>query len=347
MATIYLIRHGQASFGAEDYDKLSELGQRQAGVVGEYLRDHGIELDAAYSGDLLRQRETAQLALASQPGDVPHTIDPRFNELDNDEQIRHLMPEVVTRRPEIKALVDKGLSDSKDYQKVIDAVFNFWVSPECDEPAIQSWAGFSAAYGYGDAVNRTMREAIERDFHYQPRPDAIGYDDGAVWELGGGISVRAIHGPGHTAGHCVLLVEPEGVAFIGDIDLSGFGPYYGDHTSDLAAFRRTLAALPAIPARTWVTSHHRGVYSDREHFLVDLEAFRSKIDQREARLLELLRERPRSLGELVSTGLLYPPDADIPWARAAEQRTIDQHLRELAADGRVVRYEGDRFRVAP
>ena len=39
------------------------------------------------------------------------------------------------------------------------------------------------------------------------------------------------HMPGHTAGHTVLLVEPEGVAFIGDIDLTGFGPYYGDACS--------------------------------------------------------------------------------------------------------------------
>ncbi|MGB1140635.1 MAG: histidine phosphatase family protein [Halioglobus sp.] len=156
MATIYLVRHGQASFGAENYDELSELGRRQATVVGEYFRDCGIHLDAAYSGDLSRQRETAELALASQPSDVPHMIDPRFNELDNDEQIRHLMPEVLARRPDIKALVDKGLSDSKAYQKVIDAVFNFWVSPECDEPAIQSWADYSG--GVRDALENVMRE---------------------------------------------------------------------------------------------------------------------------------------------------------------------------------------------
>ncbi len=66
MTTIYLIRHGQASFGADDYDKLSDLGRRQAEITGHYLRDHGIHIDAAYSGTLLRQRETAQLALASQ-----------------------------------------------------------------------------------------------------------------------------------------------------------------------------------------------------------------------------------------------------------------------------------------
>ena len=129
MATIYLIRHGQASFGADDYDKLSDLGRRQAEVTGHYLRDHDIHIDAAYSGTLLRQRETAQLALASQPGEVPHHIDARFNEV---------------------------LRSSKDYQKVIDAVFNYWVSPECDEPEIQSWADYSG--DVRSALTDVMRE---------------------------------------------------------------------------------------------------------------------------------------------------------------------------------------------
>ena len=62
----------------------SPLGERQATLLGHYLRDSGIVLDAAFSGDLLRQRQTAQLAIASQPGTVEHHIEPRFNEIRND-----------------------------------------------------------------------------------------------------------------------------------------------------------------------------------------------------------------------------------------------------------------------
>ena len=156
MATIYLIRHGQASFGADVYDKLSDLGRRQAEVTGHYLRDHDIHIDAAYSGTLLRQRETAQLALASQPGEVPHHIDARFNEVNNDEHLEYLIPRVVETQPHVKALMDKGLRSSKDYQKVIDAVFNYWVSPECDEPEIQSWADYSG--DVRSALTDVMRE---------------------------------------------------------------------------------------------------------------------------------------------------------------------------------------------
>ena len=145
MATIYLFRHGQASFGADDYDKLSPLGERQATLLGEYLRDSGIVLDAAFIGDLLRQRQTAQLALASQPGTVNHHIEPRFNEINNDEQLKYLLPELVKTNLHLRELIDRGLSSSKDYQKVIDAVFNHWVSPQCNEPGIQSWADYSGA----------------------------------------------------------------------------------------------------------------------------------------------------------------------------------------------------------
>jgi broad specificity phosphatase PhoE len=112
-------------------------------VVGEYLRNCNITFDAVYSGDLLRQRETARLAIASQPEEVTHHIDLRFNEIQNDEQLKYLLPEVVKSNPAIEALVERGLSSSKDYQKVIDAVFNYWVSPRCNDSRIQSWADYS------------------------------------------------------------------------------------------------------------------------------------------------------------------------------------------------------------
>lgn len=206
---------------------------------------------------------------------------------------------------------------------------------EADLAAARSWEGLSRHYGYAQAVVDAMRPQIERAFHYVPRPDAIGYADGAVWELGGGVRVRAQHLPGHTAGHCALLVEPDGIAFIGDIDLSGFGPYYGDAASSLSDFRRSLRRLPELPARVWITSHHKGVVTDRAAFLDLLAAFAGRLDEREARLLQMLEAGPRTLAELARQRLLYPPHAADVWTDSAEARTIEQHLAELLAAGRV------------
>jgi broad specificity phosphatase PhoE len=58
MGTLYLVRHGQASFGADDYDNLSELGVKQSVRLGEYWRGKGIKFDAVLTGTLKRQIQT-------------------------------------------------------------------------------------------------------------------------------------------------------------------------------------------------------------------------------------------------------------------------------------------------
>jgi glyoxylase-like metal-dependent hydrolase (beta-lactamase superfamily II) len=216
---------------------------------------------------------------------------------------------------------------------------------EADVEAARSWEGLSRHYGYGDEVLRPFKGKIEEEFFYAPRPGAEPYRDGARWDLGGGVTVRAIHMPGHTSGHCVLLVEPEGVAFIGDIDLSSFGPYYGDATSSLAAFRRTIRTVRDIPATAWVTSHHKGVVEDRATFLQLLDAFGARLDAREDAIAAWLKEHPSTLEELVDHRFLYPKSASDLYYESAERRTTGQHLDEMQAKGRVVA-DGDRWRLA-
>jgi len=62
VGSIYLIRHGQASFGADDYDVLSPLGVRQATLTGQHLVDLGLRFDRCLSGELQRQQDTARHA---------------------------------------------------------------------------------------------------------------------------------------------------------------------------------------------------------------------------------------------------------------------------------------------
>lgn len=208
---------------------------------------------------------------------------------------------------------------------------------EADLAAAQSWDGLARHYGYPQPVLDVLRPMIERDFDYQPRPDATAYADGTVWDLGGGVRLRAHHLPGHTAGHCVLVVESEGIAFIGDIDLTGFGPYYGDATSNLQQFRQTLQAVRDLDARIWITSHHRGVITERADFLQALARFAAKIDERDERLLSYLRDGPQTLDQLTARRLLYPVGFELPFVEAAERRSIQRHLDGLIDAGQVRR----------
>lgn len=144
MADLLIIRHGQASFGADNYDQLSTLGQRQADLTGEFLSQSGVHFSAAFSGDLSRQRETGERILA-QLEDAPSlVIDPRLNEVQTDEQIAVMTPLLCEQDPRFATLLADMNKDSKSFQKIIETVFNYWVSPNCQVVGIQSWQDYSA-----------------------------------------------------------------------------------------------------------------------------------------------------------------------------------------------------------
>ncbi len=139
MSSIYLIRHGQASFGSDNYDRLSPLGRRQAEVLGEYLADQGIIFDVVISGDLERQRDTAVLAA----GRAPELIDPRFNEVDNEGQFDAYVPQLIDQFPELEQLIERATTDSRSYQLVLRRVFHHWVTTEDELQGVESWASYS------------------------------------------------------------------------------------------------------------------------------------------------------------------------------------------------------------
>ncbi len=212
-------------------------------------------------------------------------------------------------------------------------------APVADLRAVQSEQGLAEHYGYRPQTLAKVMPKLITDFHYVPRPDATGYNNGTVWELGGGVTVRAIHMPGHTSGHTVLLVEPGGIAFIGDIDLSGFGPYYGDATSNLAQFRRSMIEIEHLPARVWITSHHKAVVRDRAKFVSMLHAFRQKVDERDDIIVASLGNEARTFDEIAERRFVYPEDYSSDFVPDVERYCLIQHLEALVSSGRVVQDE--------
>jgi glyoxylase-like metal-dependent hydrolase (beta-lactamase superfamily II) len=221
-----------------------------------------------------------------------------------------------------------------------------WHVHEADLPGLQSFAGFLAIFGYDDpAVMKGWAQVVRERFHYTERADAQPFRDGDVFELGGGVRVRVIHTPGHTRGHCALLIEPDAVLYLGDIDLSSFGPYYGDAWSNLEDFERSLALVRDVEARHYATFHHIGVV-ERPAFLERLARYRDVIEQREQRLLAFLSEAPRSMDEVAEHRFVYRKGDSVPFAAPVERRSMGMHIARLVRQGRVREVEAGRFQAA-
>jgi broad specificity phosphatase PhoE len=129
MSRLFVIRHGQASFGAKSYDRLSNLGREQARITGEWLTRQGIRFDAAFAGTMARQTDTARLCLEAMPGQEGLALiqDAGFNEYPTDEIVGGLMGPVVAERPELEALVPIMTTDRKAFQTLFEAIMTAWV----------------------------------------------------------------------------------------------------------------------------------------------------------------------------------------------------------------------------
>ncbi|MFI7864681.1 Putative phosphoserine phosphatase 2 [Pseudomonas sp. THAF187a] len=142
MGSIYLIRHGQASFGADDYDVLSPVGVRQAEVLGEHLEQLGIAFDRCVSGSLRRQQHTATSALQRMSSAPALDIDDAFNEFDADAVIRSLLPDLLPEEPEALHILRNGAQNRAEFQRLFAKLIQRWVSGEHDTPELQSWQAY-------------------------------------------------------------------------------------------------------------------------------------------------------------------------------------------------------------
>lgn len=209
--------------------------------------------------------------------------------------------------------------------------------------AARSLDGLMAIYGFSGELAESWGATVEEEFYYTGRPDAQGFGDGHVFDLGGGVTVEAIHLPGHTRGHSGFLMD--GVFFLSDIDLTGFGPYYGDAWSDLEQFEASITRAREVEARWYVTFHHRGIIDGRPAFLELIDKFHTVIDRRHQAMLEYLAE-PRSLEEMAEHRFVYRPHVDWPFVAIVEARTAHLHLDRMLARGEAREVDPGRYQRA-
>ena len=128
MPTVLLIRHAQASFGAADYDVLSEIGHRQV----DALVARGLPADRVVTGSMRRQRDTARPWM-----DGAAAVDERWNEYSNEDVLGHHAPGSARVRME-------GQVSSRDFQLLLDVALQCWVDAGDGGGSDESWALFLA-----------------------------------------------------------------------------------------------------------------------------------------------------------------------------------------------------------
>ncbi|WP_137926339.1 histidine phosphatase family protein [Cupriavidus sp. 2SB] len=152
MATLFLVRHGQASFGAANYDCLSDVGRQQARWLGEYFKDRGVQFRRVVAGTLVRQQDTAYeilsgmgvegLAVESHAG---------LNEYDGESLYRSFTDGADHRAHQN--------SDYQDYWRTFRAAFAAWTQGELNGMP-ETWIDFGARMqtALSNAVEGAARE---------------------------------------------------------------------------------------------------------------------------------------------------------------------------------------------
>lgn len=165
MGSIYLIRHGQASFGADDYDVLSPVGMRQSEALGDHLGQLGLTLDRCVAGDLRRQQDTGRLALArlQAAGNAVPVLetDTAFNEFDADAVIRALLPGLLPEEPEALHVLRNARQHRAEFQRLFALIVQRWHSGQHDTEGLESWAAF--VQRTGDGLQRVVEQAASGD----------------------------------------------------------------------------------------------------------------------------------------------------------------------------------------
>jgi broad specificity phosphatase PhoE len=156
MPTILLVRHGQASFGAANYDALSATGFEQAAAVADHLSTRGLDVQRIVSGQMRRQRESA--GPAAKRFQQETVIDPRWDECAMDTIVT-----TYTSEPQRADLRTRWHPTRvSEYGQIMEAAMMAWIAAEDSSESCESWPAFR------ERVNAALHEL------------AAGLDSGAT-----------------------------------------------------------------------------------------------------------------------------------------------------------------------
>jgi len=159
MSELYMIRHGQASFGEKNYDRLSPMGVVQAEIVARHWVGIGRKIDAIYVGTMQRQIDTAGALISAYKDTqipVPEIIsDSAFDEYDSASVFQAQLPRMIDENPSISKKLADIYTDKRTFQLLFEEAMNRWISGTWDMPGAVTWRGFN------DRVVKGVRQIMQ------------------------------------------------------------------------------------------------------------------------------------------------------------------------------------------
>ncbi len=212
-------------------------------------------------------------------------------------------------------------------------------SSEPTAPVLSDLETFMNAYGIGDEFREDWRLYYTDQLHFKPRKPTGFLKEGDIIHLDA-VTVEVIGTPGHTCGHLAFLFREPEVLFMGDYDLTKFGPWYADVYSSIEETISSIQRLKNIPAKVWITSHETGVFEEDPGKAWD--QYLNVILDRERKLMEFL-DRPKTLQEIGEAWIVYGKPFEPRYSYESIERSyMKKHLEKLIAEGRVGR-AGERY----
>lgn len=209
---------------------------------------------------------------------------------------------------------------------------------EKDAPGVESIEGFYLLSGL-DRVDIEAYWKMVRQSGFASTKITHYLEDGDVIE-NGRFTIKTLHFPGHTAGHCGFLVEEYELIFSADIDLTSFGPWYGNTTSDPDQFRGSIRRLRSLSPKMLITGHSKPTSRKISEKLI---AYESVLDQRDQKIVDELKIQPSTIEQLASRKIIYRRHNGQDVLLFFEKSMIEKHLNSLINKGIVKEYEGKYY----
>ena len=158
MGTLYMIRHGQASFGTENYDRLSPTGIRQADILAAHIERCKITANIFYSGEMKRQIDTASPAVLrsrqKNPGSPGLTIDGSFNEYSSQDLMVTFARKIAV--DDFGEDIETIYGDRKKFQRLFERILSGWANGTYKKDGLATWEEFASRVW--DGMKRIMTE---------------------------------------------------------------------------------------------------------------------------------------------------------------------------------------------